>query len=151
MLDRGPARLACDATVLRYMLDYGLASPIGRQTFEIVLTPDSFRRELAPCRTFVLQGEARWLQAQGLGQRATTRDLLVFDDGGLIDNVERFPDECVRHKLLDMVGDLALAGCDFAGRISACRSGHRLNAELVQTLLARTEVLRQPRRWRQSD
>ena len=68
-------------------------------------------------------------------QRATYRDLLVFNEDGLIDNQLRFPDECVRHKVLDLIGDLALSGCDLHGRIRAHRSGHRLNAELVRGLL----------------
>jgi UDP-3-O-[3-hydroxymyristoyl] N-acetylglucosamine deacetylase len=120
---------------LRYRLDYGLGSGIGRQTYQLELTPESFRRELAPCRTFLLKSEAEWLLSQGLGGRATMKDLLVFGPEGPIDNALRFPDECVRHKVLDMVGDLALAGCDLIGRFSAHRSGHRLNADLVQALL----------------
>jgi len=127
-----------DRAFLRYQLDYG-DGPIGKQTFEISLAPDSFRRELAPCRTFMLKDEAAWLRAQGLGLRPTCRDLLVFDADGPIDNRLRFEDECVRHKLLDMVGDLALAGCELVGRFIAYRSGHRLNAELVKTLLDQSE------------
>ena len=138
---------ASAAPVLRYQLDYGPSGPIGRQAYEIALGPESFRAELAPCRTFVLKAEADQLQAQGLGRRATFRDLLVFDQDGPIDNHQRFPDECARHKLVDMVGDLALAGCDLIGRFTAYRSGHRLNADLVRTLLAQTEIVRQ---WRQS-
>ena len=60
---------------------------------------------------------------------------MVFDERGLIGNSLRFPDECVRHKALDFIGDLALAGRDFMGRFIAYRSGHRLNAELVRCLL----------------
>ncbi len=86
----------------------------------------------------MLKDEAAWLQAQGLGLRPTCRDLLVFDADGPIDNRLRFEDECVRHKLLDMVGDLALAGCELVGRFIAYRSG-RLNAELVKTLLDQSE------------
>ena len=59
-----------------------------------------------------------------------------------IGNALRFPDECVRHKILDMVGDLALAGCDLAGRFTAYRSGHRLNAELVRAMFANCSALR---------
>lgn len=129
-------------TVLYYELDYGSHTPIGRQTFQITLTPETFRRELACCRTFVLKAEAEAFLAQGLGGRTTLRDLLVFDDRGPIDNELRFPDECVRHKMLDMVGDLALAGCDLRGRFIARRSGHRLNADLVRTVLAQKEVCR---------
>lgn len=120
---------------LRYLLDYGPDGPIGRQSFGLTLTPESFCRELAPCRTFLLKQEADWLLAQGLGQRTTPRDLLLFDENGPIDNQLRFPDECVRHKLLDMVGDLTLCGCDFVGRFSAYRSGHRLNAQLGLRLM----------------
>jgi len=122
-------------TVLQYELDYG-PGPIGRQCLQVTLTPAVFRSELAPCRTFALRQEAEALQRQGLARRVTVRDLLVFDEHGPIDNPLRFADECVRHKLLDMVGDLALAGCDLFGRITASRSGHQLNAELVQMLLA---------------
>ena len=125
--------------VLRYQLDYGGQGTIGQQTFELTLTPESFRREVAPCRTFLLKAEADWLLSQGLARRVTGRDLLVFGDQGPIDNTLRFPDECVRHKVLDLIGDLALAGCDWSGRFDAFRSGHRLNADLVRTLLARSE------------
>ncbi len=128
---------------LRYLLDYGTQGPIGQQTFEIRLSPDTFRRELAAARTFILQEEAEWLRRQGLGQRVTCHDLLVFDQHGPVGNPLRFPDECVRHKTLDLVGDLALAGCDIRGRITACRSGHRLNAELIQALLAQDQTVRQ--------
>ena len=84
----------------------------------------------------MLKEEADRLLSQGLGRRVTARDLLVFDDRGPIDNCLRFPDECVRHKMMDMVGDLALGGCALVGEFVACRSGHRLNGELVRTLLS---------------
>ena len=133
-------------TLLRYQLDYGADGPIGRAAFEISPTPDAFRTQLAPCRTFMLKAEADWLLAQGLGSRVSYRDLLVFGDDGPIDNRLRFPDECVRHKLLDMLGDLALAGCELVGRFYAYRSGHRLNAEMVRAVLRETEVVRPWRR-----
>lgn len=135
-----------ESTVLKYHLDYGPDSPISRQICELTLTPDFFRRELAPCRTFMLKAEADWLQSQGLGERASCRDLLVFGDNGPIENQLRFPDECVRHKILDMVGDLTLAGCQLVGRFSAYRSGHRMNAEMVQMLLDQTEEVHQWKR-----
>lgn len=122
--------------IVQYDLDYGSGSPIGRQSLEISLSPRHFRKNLAPSRTFLTEAEAHALQSQGLGVNATAKDLLVFGSQGLIDNELRFPDECVRHKLVDMVGDLALTGCDLIGRIVAFRSGHRLNAELVRALVA---------------
>lgn len=138
------ARPCCSGKlILQYELDYGPGNIPGRQVREVVVDPPTFVDELAPCRTFCLKSEADALQSQGLGRRATYHDLLVFDETGPIDNQLRFPDECVRHKILDMLGDLALAGCDLAGRISAFRSGHHLNAELVQTLLALEESARE--------
>ncbi|HEV2968500.1 MAG TPA: UDP-3-O-acyl-N-acetylglucosamine deacetylase [Pirellulales bacterium] len=131
---------------LRYRLDYGLGNGIGRQTLQLPITPETFREELAPCRTFMLKSEADWLLEQGLGKRATLKDLLIFDANGPIDNELRFRDECVRHKMLDLVGDLALAGCDLIGHISAHRSGHRLNAELVRALLTECQRIENRRR-----
>jgi UDP-3-O-[3-hydroxymyristoyl] N-acetylglucosamine deacetylase len=128
---------------LQYELDYGVQGSIGRQALAVCLTPSTFRAELATARTFILQEEAEWLRQQGLGQRVTCQDLLVFDQHGPIDNPLRFADECVRHKTLDLVGDLALAGCDIQGRIRAYRSGHRLNAELMQELLLQDQIVRQ--------
>ena len=137
-VEAGPPR--GPATTLKYRLDYGAGSPISRQTYETAVTPDSFVGQIAPARTFLLEHEARWLRDQGLGQRVSHKDLLVFDDTGPIDNSLRFADECVRHKTLDLIGDLALAGCDLIGHFVAHRSGHRLNAELVRALLAEGQI-----------
>ncbi len=121
---------------VEYKLDYGPNNPIGRQTIELTVTPATFQSELAAARTFLLEDEAAWLKSRGLGSRVTHQDLLVFGPDGPLDNQLRFENECVRHKALDLVGDLALAGCDLVGRIIAYKSGHRLNAELVKVLLS---------------
>lgn len=134
------------AMTIKFRLDYGTGNAIGRQTLQTDVTPESFRRELAPCRTFVLQEEAEWLVSRGLGKRTTYQNLLVFDKDGPLDNELRFRDECVRHKALDLVGDLALAGCDLVGHFIAHRSGHRLNAELVRALLNEEEIVESRRR-----
>ncbi len=131
---------------VKFRLDYGSGNAIGRQTLQLVVTPDSFRRELATCRTFVLEQEAEWLVSRGLGKRATYQNLLVFDANGPVENELRFRDECVRHKALDLIGDLALAGCDLVGHFIAHRSGHRLNAELVRALLNEEEIVESRRR-----
>jgi UDP-3-O-acyl N-acetylglucosamine deacetylase len=120
---------------LQYKLDYGQNSPIGKQVFRLDVTPATFQKELASARTFLLQEEADWLRQRGLGTRVTPKDVLVFNLDGPIDNTLRFEDECVRHKTLDLVGDLALAGCDLVGQVIAYRSGHRLNADIVKQLL----------------
>ncbi|MGA2033255.1 MAG: UDP-3-O-acyl-N-acetylglucosamine deacetylase [Thermoguttaceae bacterium] len=132
-------------TILQYELDYGNGNPIGRQSLEILLSAKHFPVNLAPSRTFVLEHEAAALRARGLGQRTTFQDLLIFGPDGPIGNALRFPDECVRHKIVDMIGDLALAGCDLAGRFVAYRSGHRLNAELVRALLSAEA---EPKTWK---
>ena len=126
---------------IRYRIDYGTQGGIGRQTVQLPINPTTFRQDLAAARTFMLKEEADWLLAQGLGQRATPADLLVFDSDGPIDNELRFRDECARHKVLDLVGDFALTGCDVLGHIVAHRSGHRLNAEMVRVLLHEGEKI----------
>jgi UDP-3-O-[3-hydroxymyristoyl] N-acetylglucosamine deacetylase len=131
---------------VKYRLDYGPENAIGRQTMELVVTPDTFRKELASARTFLLEAEAEWLRSRGLGARVTVEDLIVFGDTGPIGNELRYEDECVRHKTLDLVGDFALAGCDIVGQVIAHRSGHRLNAELVRELLSEGEVVGEQRR-----
>ncbi len=117
-----------------YRLDYGQDSVIASSTFRVALSPKVFIDEIAAARTFVTQSEAEQLQARGLARHVSHRDLLVFGDEGPIDNVLRFDDECSRHKLLDLVGDLALCGMSLQGKIVAYRSGHNLNGEMAQWL-----------------
>jgi UDP-3-O-[3-hydroxymyristoyl] N-acetylglucosamine deacetylase len=135
-----------DALAVKYRLDYGSDNPIGRQTIELAVTPQSFRQELAPARTFLMADEADWLRQRGLGTRVSNQDLLVFGPEGPLDNEMRFENECVRHKALDLVGDLALAGCELVGHFIAHKSGHRLNAELVRVLLAEGQIQESLRR-----
>ncbi|MBN2312645.1 MAG: UDP-3-O-[3-hydroxymyristoyl] N-acetylglucosamine deacetylase [Sedimentisphaerales bacterium] len=119
---------------LTYDLDYGGHTGIGRQIFSCQLTPENFERHLAPARTFLLEAEAKQFQARGMGSHISPRDLLVISSDGPIKNSYRFPDECVRHKLADLVGDLALAGRAIKGRIVAYKSGHTLNQQLAKKL-----------------
>ena len=130
---------------LEYHLDYNEAPVVGQQTLKLVITPESFARELASARTFLLKQEADWLRQQGLGARVTYEHVLVFDDHGPLQNQLRYDDECVRHKALDVVGDLALSACDIHADVIAYRSGHKLNAELVSALLDA-----EAQRWRES-
>ena len=128
--------------VLRYELDYGSGTPIGRQSLEVSLSPRHFHVNGAEPDVCVGvggggdQGPGAWPAGhvpRPVGLRAQ----------GPIDNRLRFPDECVRHKMVDMVGDLALAGRDVVGRVTAYRSGHRLNAELVRAIVAEGTAERQ--------
>jgi UDP-3-O-acyl N-acetylglucosamine deacetylase len=123
-----------------YALDYGPRSPIARQTVTTELTPASVARDLAHCRTFLLDSEAAGLRRQGVGRHLTASELLVFGPRGPIDNTLRHADEPARHKVLDLVGDLALCGAGVSGHIVAYRSGHALNVALAQELLARVAL-----------
>jgi UDP-3-O-acyl N-acetylglucosamine deacetylase len=132
--DEATRGLADSTLYLSYFLDYGLTSPIARQVHTQALTPGLFAQELASCRTFILEEEAAELRRMGLGARTTTADLLVFGPRGPVNNTLRFANEPARHKVLDLVGDLALLGADLCGHIVAYRSGHPLNVELVRRL-----------------
>jgi UDP-3-O-acyl N-acetylglucosamine deacetylase len=124
-----------DELRLSYTLDYGPQAPIAPQTHTEAITAASFQHAIAPCRTFVLEEEARELQKQGVGRHLTAAELLVFGPAGLIDNKLRYLNEPARHKILDLIGDLALSGMNLTGRIVAYRSGHPLNVELAKTLV----------------
>ena len=96
-----------------------------------------FDRDLASARTFVFADEAEALKQRGWGGHLSYRDLLVLGADGPIDNELRWPDEPVRHKVLDLIGDLALVGRPVCGRVVAHKSGHELNHELARRLLRR--------------
>ena len=119
---------------MSYFLDYGRFSPILRQVHTQAITPSTFARGLANCRTFLLEAEAEALLEQGIGRLTTPADLIVFGERGPIDNVLRYANEPARHKMLDMVGDLSLIGADLCGHVVACRSGHPLNVELARAV-----------------
>jgi UDP-3-O-acyl N-acetylglucosamine deacetylase len=131
------------STTIDYRLDYGPQTAISSQSYSVSLTPEIFLKEIAPARTFVLKNEVEALQIMGFGKHLTGKDLVVFDtDGSIIDNKLRWADEPVRHKILDCIGDLALSGQMFVGRVVARRSGHKLNHVMAKTLS--TITLRQP-------
>jgi len=128
-----------DTLEIAYDLDYGPDTPIGRQFYRVVVTPESFEANIAPARTFVLEEEAHELRAAGIGTHLSPKDILVLGRDGPIDNTLRFPDECVRHKILDLLGDLMLLGRFLSARIYARKSGHALNHSLVRMLFDRFE------------
>jgi UDP-3-O-acyl N-acetylglucosamine deacetylase len=122
---------------IEYTLNYADDPVVGYQVADIAITPKLFISEIAPCRTFLLKREADQLALEGLGSRVRSQDLLIFDEHGPVNNQLRFENECARHKALDVIGDLALTGCNLVGRIVAYKSGHRLNAMLAQELVRR--------------
>jgi UDP-3-O-[3-hydroxymyristoyl] N-acetylglucosamine deacetylase len=113
------------------------ATAIGRQSLALRLTPQAFRAGLADARTFTLAEDVARLRAAGLAQGGSLENAVVVD-GPLVLNPGglRRPDEFVRHKLLDVVGDLALAGAPIRGRFTGYRSGHALNNRLLRALFA---------------
>ena len=125
---------ADDGLSLTYDLDYGGHTGIGRQIFSCRVTPENFEKNLASARTFLLEAEAKQFRARGIGVHVSPRDLLVINSDGPVKNSYRFPNECVRHKIVDLIGDLALVGRAIKGRVVAYRSGHSLNQQLVRKL-----------------
>ncbi len=107
----------------------------GTEIFEGVIDEEFFVNEIAGARTFCLESEARELRARGYGKGATYENTLVIgEDGRPIKNRFRFQNECARHKVLDLLGDLALLGVRLEGHLIGIRSGHRLNHRLVRLL-----------------
>jgi UDP-3-O-[3-hydroxymyristoyl] N-acetylglucosamine deacetylase/3-hydroxyacyl-[acyl-carrier-protein] dehydratase len=113
--------------------------PLGRQVFSFHVGDDDFITQLAPARTFATEQEARELQAHGLGKHLSPKDVLVIAADGPIDNAFRFTNECARHKVLDLLGDLYLIGRPLRGRLIAHKSGHALNHLLARRLLEQQE------------
>ena len=123
-----------DDLQITYELDYGGHTGIGRQIYSCTVTSERFEKQLASARTFLLEAEAKQFQARGIGTHLSPRDILVINSDGPIKNKYRFPDECVRHKVVDLIGDLALVGRAIKGRIVAYKSGHTLNQQLARKL-----------------
>jgi UDP-3-O-[3-hydroxymyristoyl] N-acetylglucosamine deacetylase len=113
------------------------ADAIGRQRYRMALDAGAFDRELANCRTFCRLGEVETLRRMGLALGGSLENAVVVD-GGTILNPEglRRPDEFVRHKILDAVGDLYLAGAGFEGQYQGHKAGHRLNNLLLRAVFA---------------
>lgn len=120
---------------ISYTLDYSQKS-IPPQHITLKITEETFERQLAPARTFCLEDEAAELVRLGLGKGASNENTIVASPTGPKNNTLRFPDEYVRHKVTDLLGDLFLAGVDIAGHLVAVRSGHSLNILLVERVLS---------------
>jgi UDP-3-O-[3-hydroxymyristoyl] N-acetylglucosamine deacetylase len=119
------------------------STAIGRQRVDLRMDEQTFRRELADCRTFGFLHEVEALRAMGLARGGSMENVVVIE-GDRILNPEglRRPDEFVRHKILDAIGDLSLLGAPILGRFEGVRAGHGVNNALVRELLAR------PAAWR---
>ncbi|MFH1731543.1 MAG: UDP-3-O-acyl-N-acetylglucosamine deacetylase [Planctomycetota bacterium] len=121
-----------DGLRISFTLDY--RPTLGPQYASWPVTPNSFRDELAPARSFCLEEEIEELRSRGLGRGATFLNTLVFGRDGVIENTLRFDDEPCRHKILDIIGDLSLAGVDINAHIIGVKSGHALNVRLADRI-----------------
>jgi len=104
------------------------------QSASLEISEASFLTELAPARTFCFEREVEALKAQGLGKGGSSENVVMIGDDGTPDHPPRLEDEMARHKILDLIGDLYLLGSIPKGRIMAIRSGHDLNAKLIQKI-----------------
>ena len=121
-----------------YSVSYTIDFPhrlIGRETFRVDLTDGNFLREIAPARTFGFLHEADAMRQQGLIRGASTENAIVLTPEGLMNPPLRYADEFVRHKVLDLVGDLALLGKQILGKVVADRAGHAMHTALVSRIL----------------
>lgn len=115
-------------------IDFPVAA-IGKQWLRFTLTPEKYLSEIAPARTFVLRHQIDALRAAGLARGGSLENAIVVEDG-IVHNPGglRFPDEFVRHKMLDFLGDIALVGRPVRGFFLAVRPGHTINRDLVELL-----------------
>ena len=123
-----------DSFSISYLIDY--PEPIGKQSYlyEHESAP-GFREEIAPARTFGFASELGELEKMGLAEGGRWDNVILVDKGRILNTPLRFPDEFVRHKILDVMGDPYLTGRPIRGKVTAERSGHRHNVALVRKLL----------------
>ena len=109
---------------------------IQQQDYEHSCTPQEFTKSIAAARTFAFRHEVEFLWSRGLGLGGSLNNTVVFSESSLVNEEPlRFIDECVRHKVLDLIGDLSLIGFPIIGHIQAKRAGHLLHTKLVQAIL----------------
>jgi UDP-3-O-[3-hydroxymyristoyl] N-acetylglucosamine deacetylase / 3-hydroxyacyl-[acyl-carrier-protein] dehydratase len=132
---QGSSYVAMPSDGLRISATIEFAHPcIGRQYGSFQVNPETFRSELAPARTFGFKAEAEGLWARGLARGSSLENTVILDDDRVLNEDLRFPDEFLRHKVGDVVGDLALVGARLEGHIVADRPSHRGNVELARVL-----------------
>jgi UDP-3-O-[3-hydroxymyristoyl] N-acetylglucosamine deacetylase len=139
--DRALLLLPSDALRVRFIADF--PQPIGLQYFDKYVDPEVYRSEIAPARTFGYLHEVEALRARGLAKGGTLDNAIVFSSSGAMQAL-RWPDEVVRHKVLDLLGDLALLGARLRCDVIAIKTGHDLHARAVR-LLRKQVVLRETR------
>lgn len=125
---------------ITYHIDYEHPS-IKKQSLSIILNPENFEAEIAPARTFGFFEDVPDLQKKGLALGGSYNNTVVLDETRVINGPLRYPDEFVRHKILDFIGDLSLIGEPMIGHFSAKKAGHALHLKVVRFLLDNPEYL----------
>jgi UDP-3-O-[3-hydroxymyristoyl] N-acetylglucosamine deacetylase len=120
--------------VIKYRIEFDHPT-IGRQSYHFDFRDDNFLRKIAPARTFGFMRDVEKLRAVGLARGGSVENAIVLDDRGVVNGPLRFRDEFVRHKILDLIGDLALIGRPIVGEITAHRAGHALHSRFVEKVL----------------
>ena len=123
---------------ISYLIEFDHPA-IGAQSIDIRVTTESFRPEIAPARTFGFLKDVPELHRRGLALGGSFANALILDDEKLVNGPLRFPDEFVRHKVLDLVGDLFLLGVPVRGHFTARKAGHALHIKAVRYLLDHPE------------
>ncbi len=118
---------------ITYSIDFPNPA-IGSQSITVVVTPKVFTEHLAPARTFGFLSEYELLKSRGLAKGAGSDNCIVVGDSRVLNGELRFPDEFVRHKALDLLGDLALVGRPVVGHVIAHRAGHAMHSALAALL-----------------
>ena len=124
-----------------YIIDFEHKA-IGHQEIRMELTPDTYRREIGKARTFGFISDVQYLKSLGLIRGGSLDNAVVLDDSGIIDNDLRYPDEFVRHKLLDLLGDISLTGYPIIGHLYAERAGHAIHTALADRIARQTDHYR---------
>jgi UDP-3-O-[3-hydroxymyristoyl] N-acetylglucosamine deacetylase len=119
---------------IKYRIDFN-HPVIGRESMHFDFGHDNFLRKIAPARTFGFMRDVEKMRAAGLARGGSVENAVVLDDRGVVNGPLRFRDEFVRHKILDLVGDLALIGRPIVGEITANRAGHALHSRFVEKIL----------------
>ncbi len=122
-----------EGLTLTHVLDYGKHF-LRAQSLTLSMDRDTYIREIVPARTYVLRPEVDAFVQTGLGKGATPENTIVLEEDGSLSAAPRFEDECVRHKLLDLVGDLSLCGGRLSARVIGYKSGHGTNVQLAKAI-----------------
>ena len=135
--DKGKRISILPADSFRLTCDTDYQAPVGRQSLELEVTPERYASQIAFARTFGWEADLNQMRNMGLIRGASLENAVCFTNTGVL-NPEglRAPDECCRHKALDLIGDLALLGRPLLGHVIAERAGHAMHAALVKTIMS---------------